>query len=48
MEVRVGARFHRMVCDQPLNEGGTDSGMTPPELMLSALGWTAQAGGLRS
>jgi len=32
------ARFHRVVCDQPFDEGGGDSGMTPPELMLSALG----------
>ena len=31
------ARFHRIVCDQPFNEGGSDTGMTPPELMLSAL-----------
>jgi uncharacterized OsmC-like protein len=35
------ARFHRVVCDQPFNEGGGDTGMTPPELMLSALGCCA-------
>jgi putative redox protein len=35
------ARFHRVVCDQPFNEGGGDSGMTPPELMLAALGCCA-------
>jgi putative redox protein len=35
------ARFHRVVCDQPFDEGGTDNGMTPPELMLSALGCCA-------
>ena len=35
------ARFHRVVCDQPFDEGGGDSGMTPPELMLSALGCCA-------
>lgn len=35
------ARFHRAVCDQPFNEGGSDTGMTPPELMLSALGCCA-------
>jgi len=35
------ARFHRVVCDQPFDEGGSDSGMTPPELMLSALGCCA-------
>lgn len=32
------ARFHRIVCDQPFTEEGMDAGMTPPELMLSALG----------
>lgn len=35
------ARFHRVVCDQPFDEGGSDSGMTPPELMLAALGCCA-------
>jgi putative redox protein len=35
------ARFHRIVCDQPFDEGGGDTGMTPPELMLSALGCCA-------
>jgi hypothetical protein len=29
------------------SEGGTDSGMTPPELMLSALGLTAKPAGWR-
>lgn len=32
------ARFHRLVSDQPFADGGADYGMTPPELMLSALG----------
>jgi putative redox protein len=35
------ARLHRVVCDQPFNEGGGNRGMTPPELMLSALGCCA-------
>jgi putative redox protein len=35
------ARFHHVICDQPFDEGGSDSGMTPPELMLSALGCCA-------
>jgi putative redox protein len=35
------ARFHRVVCDQPFDTGGGDTGMTPPELMLSALGCCA-------
>jgi uncharacterized OsmC-like protein len=34
----VEARHHSVVCDQPLDNGGTDQGMTPPELMLAALG----------
>lgn len=40
-ESEAFARFHRVVCDQPFDEGGSDSGMTPPELMLSALGCCA-------
>jgi len=32
------ARFHRVVCDQPFDEGGSNTGMTPPELMLAAIG----------
>jgi uncharacterized OsmC-like protein len=35
------ARSHRFVCDQPFDEGGSDRGMTPPELMLAALGCCA-------
>ncbi len=35
------ARFHRVVCDQPFDVGGRDTGMTPPELMLAALGCCA-------
>src|SRR5215472_16405356 len=35
------AGFHRVICDQPFAQGGEDSGMTPPELMLSALGCCA-------
>jgi putative redox protein len=35
------ARFHRLVCDQPFSDGGSDAGMTPPELMLAALGCCA-------
>lgn len=31
------ARGHRVLCDQPLGSGGTDTGMTPPEFLLSAL-----------
>jgi len=32
------ARGHRVGCDQPFDLGGEDTGMTPPELMLAALG----------
>jgi uncharacterized OsmC-like protein len=51
MEVRVEhvsgqqfeavARGHRVVSDQPPENGGTDAGMTPPELLLSSLGTCA-------
>ena len=34
----VSARGHRVICDQPLDNHGEDSGMTPPEFMLAALG----------
>ncbi len=37
-ELEASARFHRLLCDRPLAEGGDDCGMTPSELMLSALG----------
>jgi uncharacterized OsmC-like protein len=32
------ARGHQVICDQPVSEGGADAGMTPPELLLSAIG----------
>ena len=35
------ARGHRLICDQPSAKGGQDSGMTPPELLLSSLGTCA-------
>jgi putative redox protein len=34
----IAARQHTLVCDQPLNNGGRDQGMTPPELFLASLG----------
>ena|SRR5215472_16164847 len=34
----IHARQHTVVCDQPADNGGTDEGMTPPELMLASLG----------
>jgi uncharacterized OsmC-like protein len=33
----VAARSHRVVCDQPVENGGTDAGMTPPEFLLASL-----------
>jgi putative redox protein len=51
MEIRVqydgGVRFtadargHRVVCDQPISNAGTDTGMTPPEFLLVSLGTCA-------
>lgn len=34
----IHSRSHSIVCDQPAENGGADSGMTPPELMLASLG----------
>ena len=51
MEVRIqhlgdvrfeaSARGHRVVCDQPPDNGGSDCGMTPPEYLLVSLGTCA-------
>jgi putative redox protein len=32
------ARNHRVISDQPLDDHGTDRGITPPELFLASLG----------
>jgi uncharacterized OsmC-like protein len=32
---------HELVCDQPVENGGKDEGMTPPELLLASLGTCA-------
>jgi len=37
----VNARTHTIICDQPLENAGTDAGMTPPELLLASLGTCA-------
>jgi putative redox protein len=34
----IHARSHTIVCDQPAENSGTDTGLTPPELMLASLG----------
>jgi putative redox protein len=33
----VSARGHRAICDQPVDNGGDDAGMTPPEFLLASL-----------
>ncbi len=37
----ASARGHRVICDQPLDNGGADQGMTPPEFLLVSLGTCA-------
>lgn len=34
---RVQARGHRLICDQPFDNGGSDAGLTPPEFLLASL-----------
>jgi len=41
VQFEVNARGHRIISDQPLENSGTDGGMTPPELLLAALGTCA-------
>lgn len=41
VKFEASARGHRVVCDQPADNGGADTGMTPPEFMLSSLGTCA-------
>ena len=38
----IQSRSHSIICDQPLENGGHDAGMTPPELLLASLGSCAQ------
>ena len=35
------ARGHSVICDQPIENGGADTGMTPPEFLLTSLGTCA-------
>ena len=37
-QFRAHARGHELITDQPVNNGGSDRGMTPPELFLASLG----------
>jgi uncharacterized OsmC-like protein len=34
----IQSRSHTIICDQPVENGGTDSGMTPPDFLLASLG----------
>jgi uncharacterized OsmC-like protein len=34
----IHSRSNSIICDQPTENGGEDSGMTPPELLLASLG----------
>jgi uncharacterized OsmC-like protein len=34
----IQSRSHTILCDQPSENGGEDTGMTPPELLLASLG----------
>jgi len=38
VQFEITARQHHLVSDQPVEQGGFDEGMTPPELMLASLG----------
>lgn len=41
VQFEAEARGHRVVCDQPVDNGGYDEGMTPPEFLLISLGTCA-------
>lgn len=38
LQFEIRTRGHSVISDQPIQEGGFDEGMTPPELLLAALG----------
>lgn len=38
VQFEVKARNHTVYCDQPVEAGGYDEGMTPPEFFLASLG----------
>lgn len=38
LQFQITARTHTIACDQPIENGGFDEGMTPPELFLASLG----------
>src|SRR3974377_238657 len=38
VQFEIRARGHFLASDQPIEDGGFDEGMTPPELLLASLG----------
>ena len=38
VQFEIKTRGHSVVSDQPVEQGGFDEGMTPPELLLASLG----------
>lgn len=38
----IQSRSHSIICDQPIENGGQDAGMSPPEFLLASLGSCAQ------
>jgi uncharacterized OsmC-like protein len=38
VKFNIQSRSHSILCDQPVDNGGEDTAMTPPELMLASLG----------
>src|SRR5215472_8606281 len=41
VQFEAEARGHRVLCDQPAENHGSDQGMTPPEFLLASLGTCA-------
>ena len=41
VQFEAETRGHRVLCDQPPENGGADQGMTPPEFLLTSLGTCA-------
>jgi putative redox protein len=41
VQFEVDARGHKVLCDQPLDNGGQNAGMSPPEFLLASLGTCA-------
>jgi uncharacterized OsmC-like protein len=37
VQFEITARGHKVTCDQPHDNGGENTGMTPPEFMLASL-----------